>query len=163
MKNGIEGETTVLISSCLNVQYNMVGINVMRQVSRARNGVGAFVLPCKRITLTYCNFGGSSVGMRDFLRHKLDKIAKAHPEIEFKVVEKPGQHPVLFGEYASDLSKQICVRKWNMDVIENKLNLIINSSGKKLSKPKQSVISQNPSVRGIWSPFYVDPKHRFTI
>lgn len=141
----------------------MVAINVMRQVSRARNGVGAFVLPCKRITLSYCNFGGSSSGMRDFLRHKLSKVAKQYPQIEFKVNEKPGQHPVLFGEYASDLTKQICVRKENMDVIENKLKLVINSSGKNLSKPKQAVVSQNKSVRGIWSPFYVDSKHRFTI
>lgn len=141
----------------------MVGISVLKQVSRARNGVGAFVLPCKRITLTYCNFGGSSSGMRDFLKHKLSKVAERYPEIEFKVMEKPGQHPVLFGEYASDLNKQICVRKWNMDVIENKLKLIVNASGKKLTKPKQAVVSQNKSVRGIWSPFYVDAKHRFTI
>lgn len=152
----------------------MVGINVIQQISRARNGVGAFVLPCKRITLSYCNFGGSSKGMRDFLRLRLEKISKQYPQVEFKVLEKPGSHPVLKGEYSTpntesslngnnDTFKQICVRKWNIDVIENKLKLLINSSGKKLVKPKHTVISTNPSVRGIWSPFYVDPNHRFKI
>lgn len=150
----------------------MVGINIVQQVSRARNGVGAFVLPCKRITMTYCNFGGSSAGMREFLRLRLSKFAKQYPEVEFKVVEKVGQHPVLKGEYSTpnatsdsskDAFKQICVRKWNIDVIENKLKLLINSSGKKLSKPKHTVVSTNPSVRGIWSPFYVDPSHRYKV
>lgn len=158
----------------------MVGINFLQQVSRARNGVGAFVLPCKRITITYCNFGGSSAGMREFLRLRLSNFAKSYPEVEFRVLEKPGKHPVLKGEYAtpntqtnqisasssvseSNSFKQICVRKWNIDVIENKLKLLINSSGKKLSKPKHTVVSTNASVRGIWSPFYVDPKHRFKI
>jgi large subunit ribosomal protein L43 len=150
----------------------MVGINVLQQVSRARNGVGAFVFPCKRIILSYCNFGGSSAGMRDFLRLRLKKFAQQYPEIEFRVVEKPGQHPIVKGEYSTpnttgnsevDAFKQICVRKWNIDVIENKLKLLVSSSGKKLSKPKHTVISTNPSVRGIWSPFYVDPNHRFKI
>ncbi|AWU74949.1 hypothetical protein CAS74_003310 [Pichia kudriavzevii] len=151
----------------------MVGIKVLQQVSRSRNGVGAFVLPCKRITLQYCNFGGSSEGMRDFLRQRLPKFAARHPEIEFRVVEKPGKHPIVKGEYSTpnanvnnyenDTFKQICVRKWNIDVIENKLKLLVNSSGKKLSKPKHTVVSSNPSVRGIWSPFYVDPKHRFRV
>lgn len=151
----------------------MVGINVLQQVSRARNGVGAFVLPCKRITITYCNFGGSSSGIRDFLRQRLPNFAEKYPEVEFRILEKPGKHPVLKGEYSTpntytnadggNTIKQICVRKWNIDVIENKLKLLINSSGKKLSKPKHTVVSTNPSVRGIWSPFYVDPKHRYKI
>ena len=151
----------------------MVGINAIQQVSRARNGVGAFVLPCKRITISYCNFGGSSTGIRDFLRLRLASFAKQYPEVEFRVLEKPGKHPVLKGEYTTpntfsaegslDSVKQICVRKWNIDVVENKLKLLINSSGKKLSKPKHTVVSSNPSVRGIWSPFYVDPNHRYKI
>ena len=154
----------------------MVGISVLQQVSKARNGVGAFVLPCKRITMTYCNFGGSSAGMRDFLRMRLAKFAQQHPGVEIRVLEKPGKHPVITGEYATpnaamnagslkngNATKQICVRKWNIDVIENKLNILLNSSGKKLSKPKHTVVSENPSVRGIWSPFYVDPAHRFKI
>lgn len=141
----------------------MVGVSAIQQVSKARNGLGAFILPCKRVTISYCNFGGSSAGVRDFLRLRLGKFAQQYPSVEFHVLEKPGKHPVLFGNYLNDLTKQICVRKWNIDVVENKLKLLLNASGKKLSKPKHTVVSQNKSVRGIWSPFYVQPEHRFKI
>ncbi|GMM32053.1 mitochondrial 54S ribosomal protein [Martiniozyma asiatica (nom. inval.)] len=142
----------------------MTKLNILPQVTQARNGVGAFVYPCKRVTLTYCNFGGSSAGMREFLRLRLKGFAAQYPEVEFRVLEKTGKHPVLKGEYSrEDLTKQICARKWNIDVIENKLKLILNSSGKNLSKVKNSVESNNESVRGVWSPFYVHPNHRFKI
>ncbi|GME73485.1 unnamed protein product [[Candida] boidinii] len=141
----------------------MVKLNIIPQVSKARNGVGAFVLPCKRITLQYCNWGGSSQGMRDFLRLRLKPFANSHPEVEFKVLQKPGFHPIIKGEYTNDLDKTICVRKWNIDIVENKLKLLVNSSGKKLYKPKQNVKSLNASVRGVWSPFHIDPNHRYKI
>jgi len=142
----------------------MVKLNVIPQVSLARNGVGAFVFPCRKVTITYCNFGGSSQGMRDFLRLRLKSLAQTYPQVEFRILEKPGSHPVIKGEYnANELTKQICVRKWNIDVIENKLKIILNSSGKQTSKPKNSVDSLNESVRGIWSPFYVHPNNRFKI
>ncbi|VEU19701.1 DEKNAAC100908 [Brettanomyces naardenensis] len=141
----------------------MVGINFIQQVSRARNGVGSFVLPCKKIVITYCNFGGSSQGMRDFLRLKMKNFATENPEVEFQVLSKPGFHPVIRGFYTNSQTKQICCRKWNADVIENKLKLLINSSGRQLVKPKQKVVSMNKSVRGIWSPFHVDPSQRYKI
>ncbi|QPG75636.1 hypothetical protein FOA43_002993 [Brettanomyces nanus] len=141
----------------------MAGINIIKQVSKARNGLGLFILPCKQITITYCNFGGSSQGMRDFLRLKLTKFASQYPEVAFQVLDKPGFHPVIKGFYSNNQTKQICCRKLNADMIENKLKLIINSSGRKLTKPKQKVISLNKSVRGIWSPFHVDPSERYKI
>lgn len=141
----------------------MTGISFIKHISKARNGLGAFVLPCKKVEITYCDFGGSSQGMRDFLRLRLKSFAAKNPQVEFKVLTKPGFHPVIKGFYPHDNTKQICCRKWNIDVIENKLKLLINSSGKQLTKPKQNVVSSNKSVRGIWSPFHVDPDHRYKI
>ncbi|GME99974.1 unnamed protein product [Ambrosiozyma monospora] len=144
----------------------MTGISFIQQVSKARNGVGAFIRPCKKVTLTYCNFGGSSKGIRDFLRLRLANFTKQYPEIQFQVLQKPGFHPVIKGEYIgsdANVGKQICVKNWNIDVVENKLKLLVNSSGKQLKKPKQNVKSLNESVRGIWSPFHVDPAHRYKI
>ncbi|KAG7808560.1 hypothetical protein KL921_003642 [Ogataea angusta] len=141
----------------------MAGINILQQVSKARNGVGAFVHPCRKIIITYCNFGGSSKGTRDFLRMRLKTFAQQYPQIQFHILQKPGFHPVLRAQYTDGLEKQICTRKWNVDVVENKLKLLINSSGRKLSKPKQFVKSLNKSVRGIWSPFHVDPSQRYKV
>lgn len=141
----------------------MVKLNVIKQISQAQNGVGAFVMPCKKVTITYCNFGGSSQGMRDFLRLRLKTIAQLHPEVEFRVLQKSGTHPVITGDYTNGNNKQICVRKWNLDIIQNKLDVILNSNGNQCKKPQNSVDSKNESVRGIWSPFYVHPSHRFKI
>ena len=131
-------------------------VKAIKQTSIARNGVGAFVFPCKKITLQYCNWGGSSDGMRKFLISKrLDKIAKEHPYIEFDVVRKPG-HPLLKAEYTNSREKIICVRNMNIDVIENKLKLLRDSSGDVLRHwtKNDNVRSLNSSVRGIWSPLH---------
>ncbi|ODV95308.1 hypothetical protein PACTADRAFT_80723 [Pachysolen tannophilus NRRL Y-2460] len=137
-------------------------VKALSKVSIARNGIGAFVLPCRRITLQYCNWGGSSQGMRDFLTQRLSKIAQQYPEIEFKVVRKSG-HPILRGDYSNDKDKVVCVRNFNIDVVENKLKLLVNSTGSQLKKHKQNVESLNESVRGIWSPLHAHAESRYKI
>jgi large subunit ribosomal protein L43 len=42
----------------------MVAIPAKRVVSYAQNGVGAFIRQCKRMEFRYCDWGGSSEGMR---------------------------------------------------------------------------------------------------
>jgi large subunit ribosomal protein L43 len=127
-----------------------------------QNGVGAFVLACKRITLQFDQAGGSSQGLRDFLRLRLDSFAQENPKIEFRVVQKGG-HPVLKGEYSSGKDKAICVRNLNVDNVQNKLNLLRESSGETLRKRNAKVESINDSVRGIWSPLHVDPSSRHKV
>ncbi|CDK24122.1 unnamed protein product [Kuraishia capsulata CBS 1993] len=154
----------------------------IKAVSVARNGVGAFIRPCRKITLQYCNVGGSSQGLRDFLTQRLTKFATKYPEIEFQVALKRG-HPIVRGLYSTTMAsnpailtndstkladvhtnvKTVCLRNLNIDNVENKLKLMVESSGNRLYKPKQAVQSLNQSVRGIWSPFHVDKDHRFKI
>jgi len=126
------------------------------------NGVGSFVQPCKRITLRYCNWGGSSKGMRDLLRNDLKKIAEANPKVEF-VVKKEAGHPIVQGEYASGNLKTVCVRNFDAKKILQKIELVRNSSGNKLVKYQRAVESHNPSVRGIWSPFHVEKEFRYRV
>lgn len=64
-----------------------------------RNGVGSFILQCKKLTLQYCNWGGSSAGMRQFLSSpELKQFAAANPKVEFIIKEESG-HPQVIGEY----------------------------------------------------------------
>ncbi|AGO10220.1 AaceriAEL321Cp [[Ashbya] aceris (nom. inval.)] len=139
-------------------------VKALRQISVGQNGVGTFIFPCKKITLQYCNWGGSSQGLRDFLTSKrLVKWAEKYPQIQFEVVKKAG-HPVLKAEYINGLNKAICVRNLNVDHVEQKLKLLRESSGAQLRHyPKNAnVLSLNQSVRGVWSPLHVDPalRHR---
>lgn len=138
-------------------------VKAIPKFSVARNGLGAFLLPCRRITLQFCNWGGSSKGIREFLKYRLPKVAAENPKIEFKIVKKSG-HPVATGTYNKvDREKAICVRNLNIDEVENKIKLLLNSSGAQLKKHKQPVESLNVGVRGIWSPFHVNPTNRHKI
>ncbi|CCK68402.1 mitochondrial 54S ribosomal protein mL43 KNAG_0A07490 [Huiozyma naganishii CBS 8797] len=131
-------------------------VRALKQVSVARNGVGAFVHPCRKIVLQYCNWGGSSEGMRRFLAsRRLDLLATKYPQIEFEVVRKPG-HPLVTGLYTNGREKVVCVRNLNVDHVENKLLLVKDSSGEVLRHyaKNDNVRSINESVRGVWSPVH---------
>lgn len=130
--------------------------------TKIQNGVGAFVQPCKKITLRYCNWGGSSRGMRQLVREELREIAANYPRVEIAVQTKSG-HPIVQGEYAGGLTKTVCVRNYDPLKIKEKIQLVSDSSGSKLRKFQRSVESTNPSVRGIWSPFHVDKESRLRV
>lgn len=127
-----------------------------------QNGIGAFVLACKRITLQFDQAGGSSQGLRDFLRLRLDKYASQNSKIEFRVVQKAG-HPVIKGYYSNGKDKAVCVRNLNVDNVQNKLNLLREASGEAIRKRNSKVESINDSVRGLWSPLHVDPSARHKV
>ncbi|PRT56308.1 54S ribosomal protein L51, mitochondrial [Wickerhamiella sorbophila] len=130
--------------------------------STFRNGVGSFVQPCTKIVLRYCNWGGSSRGMRKLLNENIRQIAAENPEIEV-VVQKKSGHPIVQGFYANGNIKSVCVRNYEPSKILEKISVVRNSSGEKLRKYNRAVESKNESVRGIWSPFHVDAEHRYRI
>jgi hypothetical protein len=39
-------------------------VTPLRLISKGQNGVGAFVLQCKRLEFNYCDWAGSSKGMK---------------------------------------------------------------------------------------------------
>ncbi|KAL3230764.1 Large ribosomal subunit protein mL43 [Nakaseomyces bracarensis] len=137
-------------------------VRAIAQRSIGRNGVGAFVQPCKKITLQYCNWGGSSQGMREFLKSKqLDKLALNEPHIQFEVVRKSG-HPIVRAHYTNGREKVICVRGEDRNVVENRIKQLKECSGEILHKrvAGHNVETLNTSVRGIWSPLHAARKHR---
>lgn len=160
----MNANTSVETFACLPKSLEMV-VKALKQTSIARNGVGAYIFPCKKIILQYCNWGGSSQGMRDFLTSKrLNLLAKQYPHIEFNVLKKSG-HPLLRAEYTNRKEKVICVRSLNIDNVENKLKLLKDSSGETLRHyvSNDYVSSLNSSVRGVWSPMHVDPTKRHKV
>ncbi|CCC67699.1 hypothetical protein NCAS_0A11410 [Naumovozyma castellii] len=137
-------------------------VKAIKQLSIPRNGIGAYVFPCKKITLQYCNWGGSSEGMREFLTSKrLNSLAKKYPFIQFNILKKSG-HPLLRAEYTNNREKVVCVRNLNIDNIENKLKLLKDSGGDILRRrtKNDNVETLNNSVRGIWSPIHAAFKHK---
>ncbi|MCJ1363583.1 39S ribosomal protein L51, mitochondrial [Acarospora aff. strigata] len=126
----------------------------LRTVASSRNGVGAFILQCKRLDFHYCDWAGSSRGMNLFLKNTLPRFAAAHPQIEITVSPRPHRHPVIKGTYINGREKAVCVRNLEKEQILQKAELLRDASGEKLRRVTKPVKSGNESVRGIWSPYH---------
>ncbi|ODV68866.1 hypothetical protein HYPBUDRAFT_147398 [Hyphopichia burtonii NRRL Y-1933] len=138
-------------------------VKAIPKTSLARNGVGAFVVPCHRVTVQYCNWGGSSNGVRELLKSgKLNKVASTKPQIVFDIVKRSG-HPQLKFHYNNDVVKDVDVRNLKDSEVLKKLHEHSQSSGNPLYKYNHKVKSVNESVRGIWSPLHVFKENRHKI
>ncbi|GAA5847982.1 hypothetical protein JCM3766R1_005929 [Sporobolomyces carnicolor] len=120
----------------------------------------SFVLGCKKLVLSYSEVQGSAKGMRHFLSSGLAaQWAERYPGVEFVVRREEGKHPMLRGLYLNGRSKEICVRSLEPSSIAQKVKLLLDSSGAKITpirRPK--VESTNESVRGIWSAFHEETR-----
>lgn len=133
--------------------------------SLARNGIGAFVRPCYKVTLQFCNWGGSSQGMRDFLtteKTSLAKFASNFKDTYFEVKKQAG-HPQLILHYNNGKNRSVDVRNQSRSEIIKKLWENLQKSGNDPFKFNQKVMSNNESVRGIWSPLHVAKENRHRI
>ncbi|KAK2748124.1 39S ribosomal protein L51, mitochondrial [Myotisia sp. PD_48] len=123
-------------------------------VASSRNGVGAFILQCKRLDFHYCDWAGSSTGMNSFIREILPSFAKRNPQIEIRISPRPNKHPVIKGHYINGREKAICVRNLEKEDVLQKANILREASGEKTRRSTKPVSSLNESVRGIWSPYH---------
>jgi large subunit ribosomal protein L43 len=115
------------------------------------------VLQCRKLVFEYCEKSGSSRGMNEYLRTRLLSFARENPQIEVIVTPRPRKHPVIRGFYLNGNEKVICVRNSEPSQIAKAVELLRNTSGRKVINYKRPVISDTPSVRGIWSPFDAKP------
>ncbi|WPG99165.1 Hypothetical protein R9X50_00197600 [Acrodontium crateriforme] len=129
-------------------------LQALRTVAKPQNGLGAFILQCKRIDFHYCDWAGSSKGMNQFLTNNLAAFARNNPGVECTVSPRPGRHPVLKAQYMNGREKSICVRNMTPKEILEKADLLRNANGEKLRRTRKPVTSVNDSVRGVWSPFH---------
>ncbi|KAL2053095.1 hypothetical protein ABVK25_006732 [Lepraria finkii] len=67
-------------------------VQAIRTTSTARNGVGAFILQCKRLDFHYCDHWGSSKGMKTFLRSPPSSPASQPPTPKSKSTSPPPKH-----------------------------------------------------------------------
>ncbi|SGY68388.1 BQ5605_C004g02882 [Microbotryum silenes-dioicae] len=149
------------------------------------NGTKSFVLPCKKIVFEYCETWGSNRGMREFLANgPIVSFARRYPGVEMVVQRVDNRHPHLravYGQWTklpftksvwivglrrlfpdvplffpvNGRDKVICVRSLPPPSIGAKLQLLLDSSGSKITTLKRpKVESSNESVRGIWSAFH---------
>lgn len=140
-------------------------VKAIPKLSIARNGVGSYVKPCYKVTLQYCNWGGSSQGVRDLLAHPknlFQRFASDNKETLFEVVKKNG-HPQFTFHYNNGVQLAVDVRNLKIGEVASTLQEHIRRSGNTRFKFNHKVMSNNASVRGVWSPFHVDKDNRHRI
>mmetsp|Transcript_13435 Transcript_13435/g.18378 ORF Transcript_13435/g.18378 Transcript_13435/m.18378 type:complete len:120 (-) Transcript_13435:224-583(-) len=104
------------------------------------------------LTLHYCRIGGSSRGMRDFIESELPKFREANPQLNVKVKQKNGHHPVLYGEFVHGNTKEVTVRNEDIAEIQRQINFLRNQYGMPVVKLKTRNRTKRPSIQGMWTP-----------
>ncbi|KAL2752784.1 hypothetical protein ACRALDRAFT_2112382 [Sodiomyces alcalophilus JCM 7366] len=129
-------------------------VKALKAVSTGRNGLGAFILQCKKLDFHFCDWAGSSRGMNGFIKSHLAEFAAAHPQIEVTVSPRPSKHPVIVGHYVNGQTRSQCVKNMQPLGILKMAESLRDTSGEKLKRVNKPVSSFNPSVRGVWSPYH---------
>ena len=138
-------------------------VKAIPKVAIPRNGLGAYIMPCHRITVQYCNNGGSSDGIRKVLANgQLNELAEKNRRIFFDIIKR-NEHPRLKFFYNTNRTREIEIANMTPKEILGIIHEMAQASGNDLFKWNHKVISDNESVRGIWSPLHVAKRDRHQI
>ncbi|XP_060185429.1 large ribosomal subunit protein mL43-like isoform X1 [Lycium barbarum] len=105
----------------------------------------------KKLVVSYCNWGGSSRGIRAFMESELPAFKEKNPQLEVVTELNRGQHPFLKGLYKNKNERVVCVKNLNQDEVLEAATKLRNSLGRKVVKLKTRHVTKQPSVQGTWS------------
>mmetsp|Transcript_13499 Transcript_13499/g.29629 ORF Transcript_13499/g.29629 Transcript_13499/m.29629 type:complete len:199 (-) Transcript_13499:58-654(-) len=108
----------------------------------------------RRVFLRYSETGGSSLGVRFWLRHLLHPWKERNPQVEVIVEHSRLDHPQLLAEWASGEKYEISLRLLKPRQIEDLMTLQRNSESPNLylrhGGPR--VWTERRSIQGLWQP-----------
>ena len=110
-----------------------------------------------KLTLAFCDRGGSSAGARDFAQSLLPAFRAANPHMDVLEAVRAGQHPFLRGEYLNGTSKTTSVRNMDADEVAAAAALLRGSAGRKSSvrAPARRHVPAEATRKGVqggWRP-----------
>ena len=86
------------------------------------------VYQLKKLSLFFCDWGGSSQGVRDLLTSKtLKEFINTHPHIEFEFIRKRNYHPYVSSTYINGYIKDVPLRALEAKEVLNQLTHSNNS------------------------------------
>ena len=107
----------------------------------------------QKLSIYYCEHGGSSQYVREFIRSGgIIKLAQENPTVEIICQVRPAKHPFIKGDYLTGYGKQVCVKNESFKIIRQTINRLLWSSGRKIKKFEKPVLTNTPSVQGMWAP-----------
>lgn len=104
----------------------------------------------KKLVVRYCDWGGSSRGIREFIQSHLPSFQKNNPQVEVVTEMMRGKHPHLRGYYRCSTVRMVDSR--NVDAKDILLQAIRlrNALGLKVTKLKTRHLITRQSVQGTW-------------
>ncbi|KAK9838335.1 hypothetical protein WJX81_005350 [Elliptochloris bilobata] len=127
----------------------------------ARHGVWQL----SKLTVTYCEFSGSSRGTRDFLQNMLQLFREQNPQLAIEERTHPGHHPWLNAEYRSGNMRSVGVKNQPAGEVLRFAVFLRSAAGRRTSErvnPRQVLpvvkrdglvrVRASPSVQGQWRP-----------
>jgi large subunit ribosomal protein L43 len=114
------------------------------------------IVQLRKLTLKYCEYGGSSKALREYISNgKLALWATQHPHTEVEVKVHNGHHPLVKGEYITgNVQHQVSVKNYDRwQDVQDVCQMLADRSGRKITKITTPVLTDTPSIQGIWTPF----------
>ncbi|KAL3339008.1 hypothetical protein AABB24_027895, partial [Solanum stoloniferum] len=105
----------------------------------------------RKLVVSYCNWGGSSRGIRAFMESELPALKEKNPHLEVVTELNRGQHPFLKGLYKNKNERVVCVKNLSQEEVLEAATKLRNSLGRKVVKLKTRHVTKQPSVQGTWS------------
>mgnify|MGYP001803977307 CR=1 FL=1 len=99
-------------------------------------------------------------GSRNYIAEKLVPFARGNPQITIRAEVKRNRLPFIRGEYrkkerdfkfvVNGNTMSIGLKNQNLDAIDHHVYLLRNQCGLKVTRKMRPVLSQNPSIQGVW-------------
>eukprot|EP00164_Ancoracysta_twista_P002451 GFYU01003249.1.p2 GENE.GFYU01003249.1~~GFYU01003249.1.p2 ORF type:complete len:198 (-),score=35.20 GFYU01003249.1:361-954(-) len=104
-----------------------------------------------KLVVNYCAASGSSRGVRAFLKDLAPALTQTHPNLVISEQMRPGKHPILEAEYATNRSKQICVKNVDAQTTLARVLELKHQTGWPATKWGNGKWTKTPSIQGEWN------------
>jgi len=104
----------------------------------------------RKVMIKYCDYSGSSAGVRDWIQTQLTPFAKANPHLEVIVSRNPGKEPHVRARYLADGDKALSLKNLSWKQVTMRVQMLRDARPVKLKKWDKPFRS-TPSVQGEWT------------
>jgi large subunit ribosomal protein L43 len=85
-----------------------------------------------RLTVRYCDFGGSSRGAREWIKTRLPQFATENPHLACRTILGRGKHPAMQGEYLRGVPRTCDLKNKTPREIERLVQALRDTNGHKV-------------------------------
>ncbi|KAK1226995.1 39S ribosomal protein L51, mitochondrial [Marasmius sp. AFHP31] len=124
--------------------------------SSPSNGHTTFLPQIRKLVFEYCDKWPSSHNTRTYLLNNVESVARLNPHVEVVVRQRPQKEPIIRGFYLNNRDKVIGLKGLEVTGIQQKVQLLLDSSGAKIKPLKKTVESSTEAARGIWSGLHAE-------